>query len=126
MRFISATVFSWSNHGRAAGNHCERGLRPGPQRLINSGYAFPAKKITINLAPADLPKKADDTIYPSPALLVASEQLNTTRLNQYEFVGELALNSGLRGVCAIPSAMEAIAPVGAASSSPPTMRWRSA
>lgn len=30
--------------------------------LINSGYAFPAKKITINLAPADLPKKADDTI----------------------------------------------------------------
>lgn len=34
--------------------------------IINSGYTFPAKKITINLAPADLPKEGDDTIYLSP------------------------------------------------------------
>ncbi len=59
--------------------------------LINSGYAFPAKKITINLAPADLPKEGGRYDLPiALALLVASEQLNTTRLNQYEFVGELA------------------------------------
>jgi magnesium chelatase family protein len=78
--------------------------------LINSGYAFPAKKITINLAPADLPKEGGRYDLPiALALLVASEQLNTTRLNQYEFVGELALTGGLRGVPgAIPSAMEAI------------------
>lgn len=57
--------------------------------LINSGYAFPAKKITINLAPADLPKEGGRYDLPiALALLVASEQLNTTRLNQYEFVGE--------------------------------------
>ncbi len=31
--------------------------------IINSGYSFPAKKITINLAPADLPKEAGDMIY---------------------------------------------------------------
>jgi magnesium chelatase family protein len=31
--------------------------------IINSGYTFPAKKITINLAPADLPKEGGDTIY---------------------------------------------------------------
>lgn len=31
--------------------------------VINSGYEFPAKKITINLAPADLPKEGDDMIY---------------------------------------------------------------
>ena len=78
--------------------------------LINSGYAFPAKKITINLAPADLPKEGGRYDLPiALALLIASEQLNTTRLNQYEFVGELALTGGLRGVPgAIPSAMEAI------------------
>lgn len=31
--------------------------------IINSGYTFPAKKITINLAPADLPKEGGDMIY---------------------------------------------------------------
>lgn len=31
--------------------------------IINSGYEFPAKKITINLAPADLPKEGGDMIY---------------------------------------------------------------
>lgn len=67
--------------------------------LINSGYAFPAKKITINTAPADLPKEGGRYDLPiALALLVASEQLNLTRLNQYEFVGELALTGGLRGV----------------------------
>ena len=30
--------------------------------IINSGYEYPAKKITINLAPADLPKEGDDMI----------------------------------------------------------------
>ncbi len=34
--------------------------------IINSGYEYPAKKITINLAPTDLPKEGDDMIYLSP------------------------------------------------------------
>ena len=78
--------------------------------IINSGYAYPAKKITINLAPADLPKEGGRYDLPiALALLVASEQLKATRLNQYEFVGELALTGALRGVPgAISSAMEAI------------------
>ncbi|QGN35937.1 YifB family Mg chelatase-like AAA ATPase [Klebsiella oxytoca] len=78
--------------------------------IINSGYAYPAKKITINLAPADLPKEGGRYDLPiAIALLVASEQLNAARLNQYEFVGELALTGALRGVPgAISSAMEAI------------------
>lgn len=78
--------------------------------IINSGYAWPAKKITINLAPADLPKEGGRYDLPiALALLVASEQLNASRLNQYEFVGELALTGALRGVPgAISSAMEAI------------------
>lgn len=78
--------------------------------IINSGYAWPAKKVTINLAPADLPKEGGRYDLPiALALLVASEQLNAARLNQYEFVGELALTGALRGVPgAISSAMEAI------------------
>ncbi|MCS2168975.1 YifB family Mg chelatase-like AAA ATPase [Scandinavium sp. TWS1a] len=78
--------------------------------MINSGYEFPAKKITINLAPADLPKEGGRYDLPiAIALLAASEQLNTTRLNQYELIGELALTGALRGVTgAISGAMEAI------------------
>lgn len=51
--------------------------------MINSGYEFPAKKITINLAPADLPKEGGRYDLPiAIALLAASEQLNATRLSQ--------------------------------------------
>ncbi|MBV8044869.1 YifB family Mg chelatase-like AAA ATPase [Pluralibacter sp.] len=78
--------------------------------IITSGYEFPAKKITINLAPADLPKEGGRYDLPiAIALLTASEQLNAAKLNQYELVGELALTGALRGVTgAISSAMEAI------------------
>ncbi len=78
--------------------------------IINSGYAFPAKKITINLAPADLPKEGGRYDLPiAIALLAASEQLNSQKLGQYEFVGELALTGALRGIPgAISAAMEAI------------------
>lgn len=78
--------------------------------IINSGYEFPAKKITINLAPADLPKEGGRYDLPiAVALLVASEQLTTHKLDQYELVGELALTGALRGVPgAISSATEAI------------------
>ncbi|EOC1351824.1 YifB family Mg chelatase-like AAA ATPase [Cronobacter dublinensis] len=78
--------------------------------LINSGYDFPAKKITINLAPADLPKEGGRYDLPiAIALLAASEQLHVSRLEEYEFVGELALTGALRGVPgAISAAMEAL------------------
>jgi magnesium chelatase family protein len=78
--------------------------------IINSGYAFPAKKITINLAPADLPKEGGRYDLPiAIALLAASEQLNTAGLGSYEFIGELALTGALRGVPgAISGALEAI------------------
>ncbi|NDO80715.1 ATP-dependent protease [Citrobacter sp. NCU1] len=78
--------------------------------IINSGYEFPAKKITINLAPADLPKEGGRYDLPiAVALLTASEQLTTHKLGEYELVGELALTGALRGVPgAISSATEAI------------------
>lgn len=67
-------------------------------------------KITINLAPADLPKEGGRYDLPiAVALLAASEQLTASNLEAYELVGELALTGALRGVHgAISSATEAI------------------
>ncbi len=78
--------------------------------IINSGYEYPAKKITINLAPADLPKEGGRYDLPiAIALLAASEQLTANKLDEYELDGELALTGALRGVPgAISSATEAI------------------
>ncbi|TNL11899.1 ATP-dependent protease [Kosakonia cowanii] len=78
--------------------------------VINSGYDFPAKRITINLAPADLPKEGGRYDLPiAIALLAASEQVNAASLDHYEFVGELALTGALRGVPgAISCVMEAV------------------
>lgn len=50
--------------------------------IINSGYSFPAKKITINLAPADLSKEGGRYDLPiALALLVASQQLAAPKLS---------------------------------------------
>lgn len=76
--------------------------------LLNSGFNFPSKKITINLAPADLPKEGSRFDLPiAIAILAASQQINTQRLNEYEFLGELALSGEVRSVKgAIPAAIE--------------------
>lgn len=75
--------------------------------IINCGYEFPAKRITINLAPADLPKEGGRFDLPiAVGILAASEQLPTQDLSQYEFAGELALSGELREVIGeIPMAM---------------------
>ena len=65
--------------------------------IINSGFEFPSRRITINLAPADLPK--DGGRYDLPialGILLASEQLHCENIHQYEFIGELALGGDLR------------------------------
>ena len=67
--------------------------------ILNSGYNFPQRRITINLAPADLPKdggRFDLAI--AIGLLVASEQLSSPHLNDLEVLGELALSGEVRGV----------------------------
>ncbi|MEG3127622.1 YifB family Mg chelatase-like AAA ATPase [Pantoea cypripedii] len=78
--------------------------------IINSGFTFPAKRVTINLAPADLPKEGGRYDLPiAIAILAASEQLPDAKLTQYEFLGELTLNGSLCGVqAAIPAAMAAL------------------
>lgn len=75
--------------------------------IINCGYEFPAKRITINLAPADLPKDGGRFDLPiAVGILAASEQLPPVDLSQYEFAGELGLSGELRAIVGeIPVAM---------------------
>lgn len=64
--------------------------------LKNSGFDFPAKRITVNLAPADLPKEGP--FYDLPialGILLASEQLKAD-INDSFFTGELSLDGKLR------------------------------
>ena len=67
--------------------------------IINSRFEFPSKRITVNLAPADLPKEGGRFDLPiALGILVASEQLPTSKIAQHEFIGELALSGELRSV----------------------------
>ncbi|TCP97333.1 magnesium chelatase family protein [Cricetibacter osteomyelitidis] len=67
--------------------------------LMSVGFKYPAKRITVNLAPADLPKEGGRFDLPiALAILAASGQMDADRLQQFEFVGELALTGQLRGV----------------------------
>lgn len=67
--------------------------------IINSQFEFPDKKITINLAPADLPKEGGRfDLAIALGILAASGQLPTDQLNRYEFAGELALSGELRQI----------------------------
>nr|WP_136250821.1 YifB family Mg chelatase-like AAA ATPase [Ningiella ruwaisensis] len=67
--------------------------------LINAGFEFPSKRITVNMAPADLPKgggRFDLAI--AIGIIAASEEIPLVQLEHYEFVGELALSGALRPI----------------------------
>ncbi len=65
--------------------------------LINAGFEFPMRRITVNLAPADLPKQGGRYDLPiAIGILAASEQIPATCLKNTEFVGELALSGHIR------------------------------
>lgn len=67
--------------------------------IINSGFQFPTKRLTINLAPADLPKDGSRLDLPiALGILIASGQLPEQAAEQLEFIGELALDGHLRPV----------------------------
>ena len=68
--------------------------------IQNTGLEFPAnKRITVNLAPADLPKDSGRFDLPiALGILAASGQLDARKLAGYEFAGELSLGGDLRPV----------------------------
>lgn len=75
--------------------------------IINSGFKFPQRRITVNLAPADLPKggsRFDLAI--ALGILAAHQQIPITLLADYEFLGELALTGELRSVRGVIAAAQ--------------------
>ena len=68
--------------------------------IQNSGLEFPNnKRITVNLAPADLPKDSGRLDLPiALGILAASGQIDAARLDAYEFAGELSLGGELRPI----------------------------
>src|SRR6187402_3142829 len=78
--------------------------------LRNSEFEVPARRITINLAPADLPKEGTGhDLAMATGILVASGQLDASRLERTALIGELALDGSLRpvpGIMALVSAAQ--------------------
>lgn len=79
--------------------------------LVNSGFDFPQRRITVSLAPADLPKdggRFDLAI--ALGILIASGQLGNITTDNYEFIGELSLNGQLNPVSGmLPSSLACLA-----------------
>ncbi len=73
--------------------------------ILNSHFNFPDRRITVNLAPADLPKEGGRFDLPiAMGILTASGQVPQELLSQHELLGELALDGRL---CAVPGAIPA-------------------
>jgi magnesium chelatase family protein len=67
--------------------------------IVTACFEFPQRRITVNLAPADLPKEGGRYDLPiALGILTASGQIDAAALATHEFVGELSLNGELRAV----------------------------
>ena len=67
--------------------------------LKNSGFKFPGKKITINMAPADLRKEGSAYDLPlALGIMAASGQLEGDKLDQFIIMGELSLDGSLNPI----------------------------
>ncbi len=87
--------------------------------LRNSGFEVPARRITINLAPADLPKEGTGhDLAMATAILVASDQLEPAGdagISRIALIGELALDGSLRAVPGVMALVSAARACGAAA-----------
>lgn len=91
----------------------DNAVKESRERVItaikNSGFDFPIKKITINLAPADIKKEGSSFDLPiAVGLLSAFEKVESKYLSDTVFLGELSLDGTLRPIKgALPIAVEA-------------------
>jgi magnesium chelatase family protein len=88
----------WTIVGLAAGAVKESRERVGAA-LINSGFSLPPRRITVNLAPADIRKEG--TAFDLPiaiGVLVATGQIDSTQVGSHILVGELGLDGSLRAI----------------------------
>ncbi len=76
--------------------------------LMNARFEFPSRRITVNLAPADLPKEGGRFDLPiAIGILAATGQIPSAKLGEHELVGELGLAGDLRSVHGVlPAAMQ--------------------
>jgi len=92
--------------------------------LINAHFSFPDRRITVNLAPADLPKSSSRFDLPiALGILAASGQLPSDCLEGREFFGELALDSKLRPVRGLIPAILATGRAGRRAVLPDGSQW---
>jgi magnesium chelatase family protein len=95
--------------------------------LVNSGFEFPQKRITVNLAPASLRKVGPGFDLPlAIALLVASGQLDAHPLDDCAVVGELSLTGAVRAVRGVLACAEGARRYGVARLVAPRDRAREA
>ncbi|MEW6170456.1 MAG: YifB family Mg chelatase-like AAA ATPase [Candidatus Omnitrophota bacterium] len=67
--------------------------------IKNSGFKYPDTRVTINLAPADIPKSGPNfDLGISLGILAATSQINPNTLEDFVFIGELSLDGSLRAV----------------------------
>lgn len=67
--------------------------------ILNSEFEFPLRRITVNLAPADIKKEGPSFDLPiALAILLASKVISFDKINQYLIIGELSLNGEIREV----------------------------
>ncbi|MCC1497373.1 YifB family Mg chelatase-like AAA ATPase [Alcanivorax sp. 1008] len=81
--------------------------------IVNAGFPFPQTRITVNLAPADLPKDGGRFDLPiALGILIASGEVSGKTIDGLECIGELALDGALRGVMGVLPAALACARAG--------------
>lgn len=92
-------------------------VKEGKERVLsalqNSGFEIPPRKITVNLAPADIKKEGSHFDLPiACGLLAATGQLPTGSLERYALAGELGLDGALRPIRGALSMVQATARAG--------------
>ncbi|MEO5568855.1 MAG: YifB family Mg chelatase-like AAA ATPase [Gemmatimonadaceae bacterium] len=99
----------WTIVGLASG-----AVKESRERVVaaiqNSGYSLPSRRVTVNLAPADLKKASSGFDLPiALALLVATGQVDADSLSRTVAVGELALDGAIRPVRGVLSIARLVA-----------------
>ena len=95
---VSSGLPSFSTVGLPQG-----AVKEGRERVVaalqNSGFTVPPKRITVNLAPADVRKEGSAFDLPiAMGILASTGQMGGSRLERFALLGELGLDGGLRPV----------------------------
>src|SRR3989441_6197922 len=104
-----STLFPYTTLFRSPQGAVKEGRERVYAAVANTGYTFPLKRITVNLAPADIRKEGSAFDLPiAVGILAATEQISAERLGRVVVLGELGLEGAIRPVRgALPVALAA-------------------